>query len=1009
MAGLKLLAGFFLAAYPLLTSGNGSADRQLTSVSPGDNIGAEEIPVVCPCIQFSPTVFDCSQHLLETRPDDVTEPYEGMTPSQYLGDEDIDATTASPPDEVLSHREDMRPTEVSPRTYLDQYNSGLATTLSRHNGNGVGLPTNQAFPRKRTIRSLRTPGSTRGDTPSLDVYRLRDSQPGSNKELMGGIPSIYKLMGHTRDDKMPKDLKTVASKFIERIVKDTHSRFDVLRRLSLQFINANRGWPTSNFGLQQRGESTLQLAGNEETPVTGGILKEVPGSDLNHRRNTRYLLPVLATTVTKQHDTGVSTSVNEASPRRRAIRRLNIPQLTKVDPHILGVYRRGSSQSRNKESLNGGTASSNSGFLKPVEVRREVKVDTDRKTVASTFIEKIVEDTHSAFEVLRRLALQFITAKRGRPAASSSIKKMAEGTSQLPEEEPTLTGSALKDVSVSDLNHHRNSRNIPAIYQTLVDTFMPSQDISRTLHLKERPLDGRDPAAEKKENYKRTPHHLVNLGHSLYSKGPNNRVSEKESQFEISRKSISVGNKLRNSKEQKSTSPPHVTIDPKVSPGAVIPGCVPDNVETLHMGATKLGHITNLTFSYLTKLVFLSLNDSGVVSVSKDTFRSNNDLEELILDWNHISTLHEHTLQNNPKLRVFSALMTRLSTVDSRFFDHCPLLESVAISNNLEDIPPTLFRHSPLLRYVDLHFNWLTDIPESIFFWSPQLEWVDLSYNSISELPESLFFNSGQLRSVNLSHNRIWSLQEDTFSMTPLLEVLKLDVNELSVMPPKTLAKLPALKELTLRGNHLSHLHEETFSANRELRVLDLSYNNIESLPEGILHNLLDLRQLLLTGNLLTTLGSATFVNNGKLVKLNLDINRIPSLPQGMFHFTPELKSLHLESNEISFIDVDAFEKTAKLQELDLSTNKLSNLTEVLLAVGECHNIKTLSLLNNPWTCECGNGQYIEILRKFKTESLYCVSAVGLIYDDFEEFLKEPECTVALEKENEEGRLMKRD
>ncbi|XP_011558577.3 leucine-rich repeat-containing protein 24 [Plutella xylostella] len=182
------------------------------------------------------------------------------------------------------------------------------------------------------------------------------------------------------------------------------------------------------------------------------------------------------------------------------------------------------------------------------------------------------------------------------------------------------------------------------------------------------------------------------------------------------------------------------------------------------------------------------------------------------------------------------------------------------------------------------------------------------------------------------------------------IQVLDLHDNPLRTLPQEVFSTIGLLnlQRVNLRGTKLRSIHPDAFLELRILIEVDLADNDLSNIPKDIFRGNERLRLVVLSNNPLTTLVADQF----------------PSLPH--------LRMLLLDGCRLKLIHTNALRNLKALETIDLRRNQLTFLRLITFALPA---LKTLSLSENPWRCDCR-------LREFKdwfldstlgTEDLVCV------------------------------------
>lgn len=257
------------------------------------------------------------------------------------------------------------------------------------------------------------------------------------------------------------------------------------------------------------------------------------------------------------------------------------------------------------------------------------------------------------------------------------------------------------------------------------------------------------------------------------------------------------------------------------------------NITHLYLSNNKLKAVDFLKFIPST-LTHLYLDNN---KIERFVSRSLHALEELILDYNFISTLcgsdnyceNGITLKNAINLKELSLSNVTLETIDPDSLEDLINLEKLNLSNNL-------------IRTISKHtFNNLTNLNQ-----------LDLQNNELVIVPD------------------VCSLKK--------LEILKLSYNKIETIDDRFICNIISLKELSLNQNQLIYISSGAFDGLQSLEKLDLSGNKLDVLPDGWMNSVINLRYLLLNDNLFPSTDSMTLDNCTGLESVNIAGNPLKTL-----------------------------------------------------------------------------------------------------------------------------------
>ncbi|XP_071808544.1 uncharacterized protein [Asterias amurensis] len=249
---------------------------------------------------------------------------------------------------------------------------------------------------------------------------------------------------------------------------------------------------------------------------------------------------------------------------------------------------------------------------------------------------------------------------------------------------------------------------------------------------------------------------------------------------------------------------------------------------------------------------------------------------------------------------------------------------------------------------------------ENVEFTSPRLETLDLSQNQIEELDLMAFWIVPSLRYLNISHNMLSSIMNGSFINLKNLQDLDISFNDLPDLSEGLWEGLNEVKKLYLSSNSLTTLKAGAFDFLKQLVYLDLSENRISVIQGDAFTDLANLQHLNLYRNILTEVPLFPDSFRGTLEKLNLRGNKIRKLGPNAFGRLLYLHVLDLSKMDLEDVHALAFQGLSALTELYLDTNSLHTLQ--VQSIDGLHDLKSLTLYNNLWVCDCEFSKLAEYL-----------------------------------------------
>ncbi|XP_072306638.1 transforming growth factor beta activator LRRC33 [Eucyclogobius newberryi] len=389
------------------------------------------------------------------------------------------------------------------------------------------------------------------------------------------------------------------------------------------------------------------------------------------------------------------------------------------------------------------------------------------------------------------------------------------------------------------------------------------------------------------------------------------------------------------------------------------------------------------------------------------------DIEELQLNYNHITTLTQDSLIHYPSLKTLSLACSELETIRSTAFQDSPALTSLNIANNNLNVgyqeSGAALNTLPWLKALDISENKLDEEMAAVLLENlTSLEYLNLSGNLMQRLDESVFSHLYHLRELDLQRNVLFEI-DDAFQSNHKLQRLNLAFNYLPCLMDFHMTQLVVL--------NASHNFIDWFISRQDLNetflleTLDLSHNNLLFFPflpsRSRLQNLylsynrLSFYEHLVdnstNGNLTTTVEFYNLKNQAanttsqlweedrhgdisSLRLLDLRGNRVSYFPRGFVQKMPLLSRLRMCINCLETLDFSADRFSGSLYELDVSGNSLKQIRASDDALAALCNLTYFNLSRND----------LGLLPTRLFASLSSLRSVDLSFNDVDVCLDEP-------------------
>lgn len=389
---------------------------------------------------------------------------------------------------------------------------------------------------------------------------------------------------------------------------------------------------------------------------------------------------------------------------------------------------------------------------------------------------------------------------------------------------------------------------------------------------------------------------------------------------------------------------------------------------TINLSNNLLKEIGHDVFEVAAKYIDLSSNNLWIFP----EFPNHNQLQQINLEWNPISSFHCSYIST---IRSASVRLTwkHLTSFDSRY--DCDKQFLVVRNSGIEGVFPTvdgmyeIHCNDESFKNLDsfvLSRNTFVNVSDIILLFGSSLKYLDVSGNFVGRLDAIMVE-----KLVNLTHLYLRDVMLMEFDFGVIKNPEKLQALDISDNNLKNRLKNVAflekfnLENFKMAGNQLENTLELIQYLRKTVQRLDLSGNFVGRVNATSFEQLTALKALNLSDTNLSIFGenpfaleSLTFldISRNNLETLNLTILsrtlnkleyfyaancRIKNASEVFQHLRPLLIKLDLSGNSIETLNAEAFKKLTNLEYLNLSNANLLNFDMKML-----HQHKNLQIFD---------------------------------------------------------------
>lgn len=387
-----------------------------------------------------------------------------------------------------------------------------------------------------------------------------------------------------------------------------------------------------------------------------------------------------------------------------------------------------------------------------------------------------------------------------------------------------------------------------------------------------------------------------------------------------------------------------------------VPLDLPQDIEELQLNYNHITTLTNNSMTDYPSLNTLSLACNSLERLEPNAFQDTESLVSLNLANNNLYIGYQESSMALKLLNGLTALDLSENRLDEEMvavlLQNLTSVEYLNLSGNLmQRLDKTLLSNLYQLKELDLQRNILFEI-ENAFEGNPNLQRLNLAFNYLPCLTD---FHMTQLVVLNASHNFIdWFISRQDLNDTFQLETLDLSHNRLLFFP--FLPSQSHLRNLYLSYNRLSfykHLADNSSSMNLTTTVEFYNLKNYtanvtaEIWEEGFHGDISSLEILDLQGNRVSYFPQGFIQKMPHLSRLRMCVNCLENLNLTLERFSGSLYELDVSRNHLNHIEADesALNTLGNLTYLNLSQNDLQWLPSRLFS--SLHNLRSVDLSYN--------------------------------------------------------------
>lgn len=220
--------------------------------------------------------------------------------------------------------------------------------------------------------------------------------------------------------------------------------------------------------------------------------------------------------------------------------------------------------------------------------------------------------------------------------------------------------------------------------------------------------------------------------------------------------------------------------------------------------------------------------------------------------------LTSYALKDITKVGGMKLNKNSIKSIEKGVFSSFENILEISLKDNcITSLPDDLFISNTKLTIVDLSHNTISAVENATFHFST-IKYLNLGHNRLQkldfELPQTLI-------NLNLSSNQISHISANFFTRLSNLSIVTLEDNLLQVFPIGCFRSLHNLNHLFLSNNKIYPIPPGTFDSLQGLKTLQIANNSIHDLSGLTTHFLCNLESLHLENNTIAEIDVQTLVN----------------------------------------------------------------------------------------------------------------------------------------------------